>query len=89
MYPSPSEGLIWRIVDDELIVVRPGDGDLLVLNEVGAFIWQSMDGKQTVAELSRLVCDEYEVGPDEAQADVAEFLQELDSQGLLAMAAGN
>ena len=89
VYPSPSEGLVWRVVDDELIIVRPGDGDLLVLNQVGAFIWQAMDGRQTVADLSQLVCNEYEVSPDQAQADVEDFLNELESQGLLASAANN
>ena len=81
--PNPGVGLVWRQVDDELVIVRPVDGQLVVLNGVGAFIWQAMDGNRTIAELADLVCVAYQVTHEQAVADVRAFVRQLESEGWL------
>ena len=81
--PIPHPDLIWRFVDDELVIVRPSDGQIRVLNSVGAFIWQSMDGRRTVSDLASLVCAEYEVSLSEAESDVEDLIDPLAENGLV------
>ena len=87
--PTRNPELVWRPLDEELVVVRPSDGQIRVFNEVGAFIWQSMDGQNTVSGLAELVCAEYQVSLQEAEADVQAFLGELADDGLVSMVSGS
>jgi hypothetical protein len=58
-----------------------GDLDgLFTLNEVGAMIWQLIDGQKTGRQLAEAVKDEYDV---EAEDDVVDFLQSLEDAGLI------
>lgn len=81
--PSPHPDLLWRLVDDELVIVRPIDGEIRVLNRVGAFVWRSMDGQRTVADLACLVTEEYQVSLPEACSDIHSFLAPLTESGLV------
>lgn len=82
-YPTRDPELIWRPVDDELVIVRPSDGQIRVLNGVGAFVWQSLDGHRTLGDIAGLVCAEYEVTLPQAEEDVRLFLQPLADDGMV------
>jgi methyltransferase-like protein len=56
---------------------------LYVLNEVGAFVWERLDGRRTVREIAEAVVEEYEIGLDEAERDVAALVAALESAGLV------
>ncbi len=86
--PKQATELIWRTLDDELVIVRPSDGQIRVLNQLGAFIWQAVNGDRSIADLADLVCAEYEVSPEEAQTDVVEFLQQLADEGMILWQSG-
>jgi len=75
--------LVWRPLDDELVIVRPADGQIRVLNGVGSFIWQLLDGQRAVCNLAEMVADEYQVSPGEAELDIGAFLGELADDGLV------
>ena len=49
--PVAAGGIICRETDDGAVLVSPEAGDLRVLNQVGAAIWQLLDGRRDVAEL--------------------------------------
>lgn len=74
--------LVTRKVGDEavLVPIRNRVGDLesvFTLNEVALKVWTMLDGKTPVATIVNAVCDEYDVGPVEAEADAAELLGRL------------
>jgi hypothetical protein len=48
------------------------------LNVTGAFIWNAIDGQKSIAEIARLVADEFEVDPDEAERDTMEFITAIE-----------
>ena len=81
--PKTKAGLAERIIDGEALLVNAQGGEILVLNEPGAFIWQLLDGKRDVAALVACVCDEYAVEEAIASADVRAFLDALASRGAL------
>jgi hypothetical protein len=81
--PRHVEGLIWRTLDDGVVIVQPESGQLRVLNSAGAFIWQLVDGQRTIRELQTLLAAEYQLVETQAQADLNHFLAELTERQLL------
>jgi hypothetical protein len=57
---------------------------IYVLDTVGELIWQNLDGKRNVKEISREVLKAFEVGAEEAEADTVEFLAALVRERLVA-----
>ena len=81
--------LVTRSIIGETIVVpvRNNVGDLnsiYTLNEVGTMIWDLLDGERSIGQVIEVVCREYEIAPEEAAKDVADFLESLEKEGLIA-----
>ena len=79
---------VTRAVAGETIVVpiTAGVGDLdsiYTLNDVGATIWELIDGTTTLDEIVSAVTRGFEVGSDQARADVLEFVTSLADAGLI------
>lgn len=81
-----------RVAGETLIVpVRGKVGDLASIysfNETGSFIWQSLESPRNLAELIQSVEQEYAVSPEQARRDVAQFLNDTLSVGLVEVCAG-
>jgi hypothetical protein len=80
--------LVSRDVAGEKIIVpiKGHVGDLegvFTLNELGAMIWQLINGQTTARELVAAVRNEYDVGAVEAERDVVDFLRSLEDAGLI------
>ena len=50
---------------------------LFVMNELGSFIWDLLPGAENEEDICKAVLAEYEVSPEEAAQDIAEFLNTL------------
>lgn len=88
MIYEKDQSMVSRKIEDETILVpiRNNVGDLdniYVLNEVGARIWELIDGKSEIEEIHDTICVEYEITPEEAEKDVREFLENLESVGAI------
>jgi hypothetical protein len=57
--------------------------EMFALSEVGQFVWSRVDGTRGVPELAAEVARDFDVAEDQAQADVAEFVAQLQAYGLL------
>jgi hypothetical protein len=82
-FPLPDPMVVGRIVpsdrpgETEAVLVIPARGKVKVLNDVGARIWQMVDGRHSVRDISAKICEEYEVGQAEAEQDTLDFLNDL------------
>jgi hypothetical protein len=81
---SKSDSVVFRKIGDECILVpiRQGVGDLdsiYTLNETAARIWELIDGKTTVEEIKDRLLLEYDVTASEAEEDLLEQLEQLES----------
>lgn len=68
------------------VPVTVNDGEmagLIRLNEVGAFLWEELQGGTTEADLVKALTSEYDVKEEKATADVQKFLEKLRTKGLL------
>ncbi len=79
----PSDEIVARVIEDELIIVplAAGIGDmedeLYSLNETGRDIWSRLDGQHTLAEIALDLCQEYDALPAEIEQDVLGLVEEL------------
>jgi len=77
------KGVVHRKILDEYILVDTREGEVLTLNEVGGEIWDLIDGRRSVAEIIRMLVEQYEVSEEDAEGDVEEFLTQLLEAGLI------
>jgi hypothetical protein len=79
---------VTRSLAGETVVVpvrgHIGDLDAIYnLNEVGAFIWEQIDGEKSVTRLVEAVRGEFEVAPEQAEEEVWEFIAALEAVGMI------
>lgn len=91
--PKKDPNTVSRKIADEVILVpiRYNVGDLesiYTLNEVGAFIWELIDGNRKVKEIQVMIVDEFEVSPQQAETDLIEYIQQLESRKMLIINEG-
>lgn len=81
--PTLSSELIWRAMEDGLVIVSPEEGKVRVLNESASFIWTLIDGQRSVHEIAKQLSQEYEVTTEQALQDVGAFLNTMAKSGLV------
>ena len=77
-----NENFVYRRIEDETILVpikdNVGDmGSIYNLNDVGAFIWEHLDGGRNLKAIKEKILDKYEASPREAEADLRTFVDDL------------
>lgn len=77
-----NENFVFRKIDNETILVpikdNVGDmGSIYNLNEVGAFVWERLDGKNRLLDIKNMMLDEFEVTEETAEKDLSEFIGQL------------
>ncbi len=77
-----NDNFVFRRIEDETILVpikdNVGDmGSIYSLNEIGAFIWEHLDGDRRLNTIMELILDEYDVSTNQAELDVNEFIVDL------------
>ena len=78
-----NENFVFRQIDDETILVpiknNVGDmGAIYNLNEVGAYVWEHLDGEKTLLDIKDMVTDNFEVSSEVAESDLLEFVNQLE-----------
>jgi len=79
---AKDESIVARRIGDEFILVpihqKAGDVDsIYTLNEVGARVWDLLDGQTPLREIRDTIVEEFEIGPEEAEADLLAFVGQL------------
>ena len=74
---AKSPETISRIIGQEAVIILPIRGELKVVNDVGARIWELADGTRTIADLIGIICEEYEVIREQADMDILDFIQQM------------
>ncbi len=77
-----NDRVVSRKIVDELILVpiRQSVADmeaLYTVNEVGARVYELIDGKRPVREIVEAIVSEFDVAFETAEADVREFIAQL------------
>jgi len=83
-----SDQVVYRKIADEMLLV-PIRGKLadmqriFALTPVAEFIWGQLDGQQPLTAIRDAILAEFDVQPPQADADLLEFIGELQQAGLI------
>jgi len=69
--------IAWRTLDGEAVLVKPEEGMMLILNEVGTVLWESCEQSRSLEELTHKLQERFEVNRDVASKDTQEFIAML------------
>jgi len=81
--PTIPEGIAYRIIEGEAILINPETGIVFVLNQTGSFLWQQFDGKKSIREIAENVQQTFTVPYADAESDLVEFIRELGAKKLI------
>ncbi len=70
-------------LNDEIAILNLDRAVYFGLEGVGAQIWQALEQPRTVADLCKLIQENYEVTPEQCVADIFNFLQRMQEAGLV------
>jgi hypothetical protein len=79
-----SDGVKWRQVDDEAVILDERTSMYLSANGSGTLLWRALMDGTTRKELIRQLMETYGIDAETASADVESFLAGLAANGLLA-----
>ena len=83
--PSRVPGVVLHgLPDGTHALTRGAEGELLVINEVGAAIWLLLGSCDTLEALVGHVVDTLGAAPETARTDVLAFLEDLHRRGFVA-----
>ena len=81
LYQNPN--VVSRVVENEAVLIIPEQGEVKVLNEVGSRIWELVDGKRSIQDISSLICLEFDVDQETAEQDTLEFISDIIDKGII------
>ncbi len=80
---SRNEDCPVREIGDGLVIMAPAGDVTHSLENIGAFIWQQLDGQMSLDAVLDAITTEYEVERDVAEADLQVFINELLSTNII------
>ena len=83
LIPLKNNTIQYQMIDQQAVLVMPDEGKVKVLNQVGAFIWDKIDGILSLSDLIEIVSATFEIRPEQAAIDLNEFLQELKQKNMV------
>ena len=85
---SPSTDAIAAQLEGEAVLLHLGTRQYFRLNETAAEVWAALEaGVGDPPGLTDWLCERFDVTPEEAGAEVARLLAELEERGLVTAAA--
>ncbi len=82
-YPRKRADLFVREVEEELLLYDPHTGEVFLLNETAASIFDLLDGSRSPQDVADELLRLLPADPDQVLADVHRILEEFKKGGLL------
>jgi hypothetical protein len=84
IYIARSTAIAARALAGEMMVMNSADSTFFTLNEVATAIFQAADGHTPLQKIVRdRICEQFDVDPEQAQADAEQFVADLSGHGVL------
>ena len=82
-YVVNSPHVVGEIIDDEAIILNLDSGQYFSTEASGAIIWSAVESGVTVEETANRLVDRFEIAPERAVEEAANFLKLLEEHGLV------
>ena len=83
LLPVKNSTIQYQIIDQQAVLVMPVEGKVKVLNQVGAFIWDKIDGNNSLIDLIKAISATFDIQEEQAAKDLIEFLEELKNKNMI------
>lgn len=80
---SQVDSVIWRRIEDDIVVISEDGLTTHILNKTAAFVWELCDGKNGIDQIIASLLERFDVSEEEAKADVSEIIDKLLQLGIL------
>jgi len=74
---SQVDSVIWRHIEDDIVMISEDGLATHVLNKTAAFIWELCDGKNGIDDIVASLRERFDVSEEEAITDVREIIDKL------------
>lgn len=78
-----TDRLVWREVDGEVVVLDPETGAFYSGNGLATLIWNALAKETPLSEIRKEILQRCDVKAEQVEADIQEFIEELQQQGLI------
>jgi hypothetical protein len=78
-----NEEAVWRVIDGDVVVLHPEERMLHALKGCGSMMWELIEKETAISEILEVVCEEYEVEPARAEAEITQFVHNLKDLNLV------
>lgn len=86
--PQRSPDAIAESMQDQIVLLHVRTEQYYSLDEVGARVWELIDGRRTAGEFAAILQGEYAVEEAVLRADIEELLEDLAANDLIIWAGG-
>ncbi len=80
----PQKETLWLRLVAKLFMLPPKR--VVVLDDVGAFVWQLCDGHTSISQIVNQLCGKYRMTRKEAETSLFQFMQQLGKRGMVGFA---
>ncbi len=80
----PQKETLWLRLVAKLFMLPPKR--VVVLDDVGAFVWQLCDGHNSIAQIVKQLCGKYRMTRKEAETSLFTFMRQLGKRGMVGFA---
>lgn len=70
-------------MESETVLLDLNTGRYYTLNSLGSVIWDLCTGHNTINDMHAVLCDRFEVAPEQALDDLVALVHQLVQEGLL------
>jgi hypothetical protein len=81
-----SDGLMWRDVDGEAVILDMENDTYYSLNETGSLVWKMIDDKKSVEEIASMLSVKYGISAKKAEKDINEIISKFRKDKLITLA---
>lgn len=81
--PVIAPDLLWKLVDEDAVVISVQAGEVQVLNSVGTAVWRMLAESKAIDEIETFLVSHFDVTEEKAHDDLTSFLHELSERDLL------
>lgn len=75
--------LFLQKVDDETILLDSNTNEYFSINEIGTFIWETLEEKKDLKSVKEEIISNYDVDEKQVENDILNFIQEVANKGLI------
>jgi len=75
--------ILWKLIEDKVVLLDMDEGRAITLNEVGSHIWTSLEKHKTQEELLQDVTSAFDIDKDTARKDTTAFLDDMLKRDLI------